>query len=831
MPRPPLVALVPGFLALAVCLATAQGRVTAPAEHLGRPLAADFALADWGEVRTYFERLDRESPRVVLEKVGTTSEGRDFVLATISSEANLARLAELTEHARLLADPRGASEQAKRAAVEQGRVFLFVTSAMHATEAAGPQFSMALAHALATSDEEPWRSAREHCVVLLVPSLNPDGQDHVVEWYRRTVGTPYEASELTKLYQLYSGHDNNRDWFMLTQAETRIVTRLLYQVWRPQVYWDVHQQGSRAERMFVPPFRDPLDPNLDAGVVSGINALGTRALFDLTAEGKRGVSTGGTYDMWWNGGNRNVPVRHNIVGLLTEAASVRIASPVFLPPDELRPPSGLPEYAPSNRFPDPWPGGWWRLADIVDYELAFARSLLGSLSRERSTWLANALGASERAIARGREGAPTGWILPADAEDVGAARRLAEVLVLSGVELDVAAREIVADGRSYPAGSIVIARDQPYGRHVEDLFEIQRYPGAETPYDVAGWTLPLLLGVRRVEVVGELDRSALRRASGADDALAAFAGRARPKDAPGAMWSGDSDAWRELFRPGAHTLVRSGEHAGWAARGELALGEEPQRAAFDGPPRIGLYAPWSGSMDEGWTRWVLDEFGVPYVTVRNEMLRAGELGDFLDVLLLPGVGPEELDRGRAEGSVFDAYSGGLDPEGAVAVEEFVRRGGTLVAVGASAAWAIELLRLPLVDVARGDDAKGFSCPGSVLRAIPEPGPWAAGLPDSLAVFFARSSAWREMTAKEREDARLEKAPAGSPEVLARYAPTRLLLSGWIAKPETIAGHAAWVRAEHGAGAVHLFGFRPQYRGWAQNTFHLLFRALWCERRG
>ncbi len=823
------------------CLAAGQSSVravTTPDAHLGRPLGADSTLADWNETRSYFEKLDRESARVLTQKVGKTTEGREFILSVISSEENLGRLDELREYSRRLADPRGVSDTQRREALDKGRVFIFVSCAMHATETAAPQFAMKLAHELATSEAEPWISVRKNCVVLLAPSLNPDGQDHVVEWYRKTVGTPYEASELTKLYQYYAGHDNNRDWFMLTQNETRIVTELLYSVWRPQVYWDVHQQGSRAERMFIPPFRDPLNPNLDPGIISAINTLGTRALFDMTREGRSGVATGGTFDMWWNGGNRNVPVRHNIVGLLTEAASVRIATPVFLPKSELRAPDGLTEYAPSNRFPDPWPGGWWRISDIIEYEMSFARSLFTSLARERATWLENALAAADRTIASGANVAPTAWLIPSDNEDRGAVRRLVDVLLRAGVEIGQSQKEFSADGRTWPVGTLVVRRDQPYGAHVDDLFQVQRYPAGEPPYDVAGWTLPFLLGVRRVEVQGAFE-SELARVADADAAVQKFAAarKSGSADSEPPLSARDSDTWRTVFKRLSDkqpvSFLRKGGGAGSFNTAGLSVADGSDPLVLKSMPRVGLYSPWSGSMDEGWMRYVFDVFGVQYSTVRNEMVRASRLQDFLDVLVLPSVDSDELDRGREAGTVPDQFAGGLDPEGAVAVEEFVRAGGTLVTLGSSSRWAIDLLRLPLSDVTRAANAstgKEFSCPGSVLRGIPEESPWTVGLPDSVALFFSRSAAYRELDEKERDAAGLPKDLKIKPQVLLRYAPTRLLLSGWIQKPETIAGHAAWLRVPHGAGSVHLFAFRPQYRGWSQAAFHLVFRAILFEDR-
>ncbi len=803
--------------------ASSFAELKTPSEHLGRPLGGDFTLADWNEVSGYFWHLNEASARVQTSKVGTTTEGRDFLLSVISSEENLGRLEELKGYAATLADPRGRSAAQLAEAVEKGKVFLFISCAMHATECAGTQFGMAFAHELATSDQEPWKSAREKCVVLITPSMNPDGLDHVTNWYRETVGTPYEATGLLKLYQLYAGHDNNRDWFMLTQNETRITSELLYKTWHPQVYWDVHQQGSTRERFFVPPFRDPLNPNLEPTIISAIDALGSRALHDLTSAGYSGVSTGVSYDMWWNGGNRNVPVRHNIIGLLTEAASADLATPMFLPIGELSAPRGLGAYAPSNRFPKPWPGGWWRIKNIIDYELAFGRSLIGSLAREPQIWLQNSLDAAKRSIEENGKQAPRSWILPSDNRDKSAVQRLVDVLIRTGVEVHVAQEDVSVDGRSWPAGSIVILRDQPYGQHVKDLFEAQNYPEGDPPYDVAGWTLPYLLGVQRVETMAAPEGS-LKLAANVDEALASFQGDKRLLDPEfsKALSTHDSDVWGEIY---AGLAAGKGyQFADWGSDWDGLFEDwDSPDAELKGAPRIGLYSPWSGSMDEGWMRYVLDTQGVPYVAVRNEMLRAGHLDDFLDALIIPSISAGQLDRGRAPGSVHPEYTRGIEAEGAVAIEEFVRGGGTLVTLGSSSSYAIDLFELPLVDVTHGKDAGEFSCPGSVLRTVPQESDYTGGLPASLAVFFSRSSAWRDMTEKEREES--GRAADENLHIPLRYAPSRLLMSGWIKEPEVVEGRAAWVTTKYGAGNVHLFGFRPQYRGWAQATFGLVHRAI------
>jgi hypothetical protein len=817
--------------------AVAPTEAVSPEEFLGRPVGCDFELADWGQVSSWYKQLAAKSTRVNADVIGRTTGGREFMVAVISGAENMAHLDDIRAATARIADPRGLDAAARAALVATAKPVLFVSCSMHSTETAGTEFGMQFAWNLATSEAEPYASARRDLVVVIVPTINPDGLDEVVTWYRANRGTAYEGAGLATLYQHYAGHDNNRDWFGLALEETRLVTEQIYKVWRPTVYWDVHQQGRSEERFFVPPFRDPLNPNLDPRVITGIDALGSRALFDMTRRGFQGISTGVSYDMWWNGGNRNVPVRHNIIGLLTEAASVNIASPIFLRPSDLGAPGDLPGYQPSNRFPDPWPGGWWRLADIIRYELGFGESLLGSLVRDRDVYVDNALAAAEHAIgatgAAGEAASPRAWILPVSNQDRRALHRLVDILDRGGVEVWAASEAFEADGRTYGKGSLIVDRDQPYGQHVKDLFEVQRYPDGAAPYDVAGWTLPILFGLRRVEVVGELD-VAVERVADADDALAHMGASMLPE----VMEGRNGDEWAALFTQlgaGAKATFRvAGESAGsftlgsaldLEPQGESDADEDeeednsddeaPQNQVLEGMPRVGVYGPWTGSMNEGWLRWVFDGFGLAYTTLRPEAVRAGALGESYDVIVLPSMGTWTLDTGRAPGSLPERYQRGLDPEGAIALEEFVRGGGRLVTMQSSATWAADLFDLDLEEVTA--KAADFSSPGSVLRATPGEGVLAAGLPASVPLFFSRSLAWTIP-----DDAELEY------EVPLRYAKKRVLYSGWIQGEETIEGQAAWVRAPYGEGRIDLFGFRPQYRSWSQAAFPLLFRALLLE---
>ncbi len=813
----------------------ASAQPVSPRDWLERAPGTDFELADWNTIGGWFDQLGERHSSATTQTVGTSTEGRPFRICVISSKENLERLPAIQAMSRRIADPRGLSDQAAEALLDQAVPILFVSCNMHSTEIAAAEMSMTLAWNLATSSEEPWVSARNNVVTVIIPTMNPDGLDRVVSWYRRIVDTSYDGTSLPELYQWYAGHDNNRDWFALSLVETRIVTRLLYTKWFPTIYWDVHQQGSRRERLFVPPFRDPLNPNLHPVTISGIGALGARAMLDLTSWGYTGISSGVTYDMWWNGGNRNVPVRHNIIGLLSEAASANLASPIWVSPASLSPPRGIETgYAPSNRFPAPWPGGWWRVGDIHRYEIALAQSLLGSISREPRTWLSNSLNVARDVVRTGREEAPRGWLITRGQNDPDALHRFIEILLAQGLEVGEATASFDADGRPYPAGTLVLQREQPYGALLKDLFEVQRYPDGPAPYDVAGWTLPLLFGLRRVEVLEKMtvatepitDSEAVisRHSPAPPDRMALLKISEEPAIHVREISSLDTSRIPELLSARSEgTRIFCTTDGNWAV--EVPAQEPAAELALKGlelpGSRIGVYAPWSASMDEGWLRWVLDHYEVPYQRIRNEQIRAGELSEIIDVLVLPDVGSATINNGRKRGTVFPELAGGLAPEGVIAIEEFVRGGGRLICTGRSSGFAIDLFDLPLEEAKPEEGEDRFQCPGSILRTIPlETSRWTAGLAASTPIFFSRSLAWRVDESEAEED-----SIDGRIQSLLRFPSQSILLSGWAENSEVIAGATAWATTTVGQGRVHLFGFRPHYRSWSHGNFGLLLRAI------
>ncbi|HSG82649.1 MAG TPA: M14 metallopeptidase family protein [Gemmatimonadota bacterium] len=824
---------------------TANEAAPAPAAFLGHQVGDDFRLAGWETITGYLSTLALASPLVRIDTLGRTTQGRPFLAVTVSAPANMERLEEIRANQAKLADPRTLAEGELEALLETQPAVVLIANNIHATEIASSQEVMELVHGLAT--DPVYTETLNDAVVIIIPSMNPDGQQMITDWYLRTLGTPFEGSGMPWLYHYYVGHDNNRDFYMLTQVETQMLNDLLYSEWYPEVVYDVHQMGGRGARFFVPPFGDPLNPNIDPLLARMISLFGLQISTDLEAAGKSGVVNRARFDLWWHGGLRTVPARHNMVGILSEAASARIASPVFMEPgsDEIRQPDH------GVNYPNPWPGGWWRLRDIVDYELIAAHSVIELAALQRDKLIRNYVELGRRAIAAGREEPPYAFIVPADQTDPGSAAHMLALLQRAGVEVNRAAAAFRVDGVEYAAGSHVVLMAQPYRAHAKDLLERQRYPDMRlypggppiTPYDAAGWTLPLQMGVDVVEarspveadlqLVEETIRPPRGTLSGSGPAFvlsnktnAASLAVNRVSDAGGTV----------AFLDRATQLAGRSWPAGSVVVGgvgvrdilaQLADSVGLDATAFSGTVnarrlyslRVALYQPWTSSMDEGWTRWVFDTWGLPYTTLHDAEIRAGDLGERYDVIVIPDLSPNSIIEGRAPGTVPAEYAGGIGEPGAAAIREFVRGGGTLVCLDASADFAIELLDLPVADVQPSlqelRSGNAFYAPGSLFRVtVDDQHPVAYGMPVTTAIYYSNSAIFQ---VQEGED---------DVAVIAAYPDADQLLSGFVLKSEFLSGKAALIEARSGTGRVVLFGFRPQHRGQPHETFKLLFNAIY-----
>src|SRR5258707_13657254 len=447
------------FLAVA---ATAAAAPPSPESVLGFRPGADRQLADWTQIVDYFHRLDAASDRVTVEEVGRTTEDRPFLVAVITSEKNMARLDEIRRANLRLADPRGLSAEEAERLIATGKTIVGVNHGIHSDEVAATQTSMETAYALASGDSAEVREILDNTVVVMIPSHNPDGTQRVTEWYRATLGKPWEGHDPPFLYQKNTGHDNNRDWYMFTQRESRLTLKGLYDPWRPQIVHDLHQMGARAARLFAPPYVDPWEPNIDSALIAAVSALGTHVAARLTSEGHKGVAVDAIYDAW--SPSRAYPHTHGGVRLLTESAEARMATPIEVPFENLEPGIGYDPRVRSWNFPDPWPGGGLSLPGIVEEQRAATRAILGHAARNREYWLRTFYEVNRRASER-RE--PFAFVVPSEQKDPLAAAKLLEVLRLGGVEVQRVRAGFTALGRTLAAGSFVIRMDQPASRFAQ----------------------------------------------------------------------------------------------------------------------------------------------------------------------------------------------------------------------------------------------------------------------------------------------------------------------------------------------------------------------------
>jgi choline dehydrogenase-like flavoprotein len=808
-------------------------------------------LPTWDDVVEYFQILEEHSGRVAVEVAGRSTDGRPYLVVAVSAEQNLVPEVRTANRDALsmLWDSRGLDDDTVEDASNTARVVGVILAAQHSNEIGSMLMSMHLAWELATATDPDSLQILSEAITILIPSHNPDGVDLIADWYRESLGTPWEGSEIPWLYHPYVGHDNNRDWFMQSQIETRLYVEM-HNREHPQAVFDMHQMRRFGPRFMVPPFIDPLDPNQDPVIQQGFAALGSHIAQRMTAAGKAGVVTNAMFDNYSPSlayGNY-----HGSVDLLSEAASVRLATPVTLEERDLKVEDGADPRVRSWNQPLVWEPGEWSLADIVDYNLVAARAFLEHLARNRRQWLSDYAALNKRTGTRTK--GPYAFVIPQGGRDPQATAELLDILQRGLVEIHAATGEFVADGVRYPAGTWVVKLDQPAGAFSKTLLEVQHYPEIRKsengpllpPYDISGHTLPIQMGVDAFQVDTplaadaplEVVREPIRfegaivqperdgdtwvidgRSNAVVPAISRLLRdevpvyRVRVSDSLRNVLAGDVVISRtDLSSEDIQSLVAE---TGCTARSLDALeGLDVKRQTA---VRIGVYQSWTACIDEGWARWVLDQYGVPFESLRNDDIRQGDLGERIDVLVLPEMSADEILNGKGEKTrdgdpVAETYQGGLGAVGVAALKSFVSEGGRLVAVDRAAQFVIDALALPVEDALEGSDGEEFNCPGSLLEVVMDrEHPLGWGLPRELGVLFMNSAVFR----------------ATGPEttVVGRYPTTNPLLSGWISGDKRIRGQGALVEVQHGEGSVVLFGFRPWFRAQARGTYRTFFNAL------
>ncbi len=851
-------------LPLVALAAIAAAKVTSPEKQFGHIIGADYELPNYADLTAYWKKLDKESDRMKLVSIGKTEEGRDQLMAIVSSPSNLRKAEYYRNIAKRLALAKGLTEEDARKLAKDGKSIVWIDGGLHANEVLGAQQLMETLYQVLSRDDRETKNILDNCIILFVHA-NPDGMDLVSNWYMRERDPKKRSTgDLPRLYQKYIGHDDNRDFYMGSQKETENMLRIQYREWFPQIIYNHHQTGPAGAIIYCPPFRAPFNHNVDPLATAGTDLVGQAIHNRFIVEGKGGAvrQGGASYSSWWNGGLRTTAYFHNMIGILTEA----IGNPT---------PTNVPFIA-SRQVSNgdlllPVPAGEWHFRQSIDYSVSANYAVLDLASQRREEFLYGIYRMGRNSIERGSKDTWTprpkwaekgneameamtkdpamrdarAYVIPSDQNDFPTAVKFVNTLLKNGVVVDRATAAFSANGKSYPAGSLIVRCDQAFRPHILDMFEPQDHPndipvpGANPipPYDSAGWTLAFQMGVVFDRVLEKLDvaEEEVSEVMKAPSGLASGGGgyltfSPLQNDsftlAQRALASGAAIArfpTGEFVVPTTPSLEAAARDLGIKANlsnSEL-IGVHTLR-----PVRIGLWDRYGGSIESGWIRFILDKFEIPYKLVFANELDAGNLKDKFDVLIFPnGAGFGAGGRDRTPDNIPDEYKATLGSTSAARtapkLKEFMEAGGSVIAIG-SATNLATALKLPVESALVDADGKPlprakYYVPASVLQAQVDPSlPVAAGMPEHADFMFDNSPVFRFKA--EAEAAGLKK--------IAWFDTDAPLRSGWAWGQGALKDGIAAFTAPVGAGTFYAFGPEITFRAQSHGTFRLLFNAIY-----
>jgi len=880
-----------GLPAVVAAQAPRPAHITTPKEEFGHNFGDDYYLANYRQIAAYWHKLERESNRIVVKEIGKTAEGRPHLMAIVTSPANHAKLARYKEISKKLALAEGLTDAQARALAKEGKAVVWIDGGLHATEVLGAQQLGEMVYEMVSRTDDETVRLLNDCIILFVHA-NPDGNDLVSDWYMRRADTLQRTTGgLPRLYQKYIGHDNNRDFFGSTQAETENINRVLYHEWFPQILYNHHQTGPVGTIFWSPPLRDPYNYNLDPALILGFQSLGAAMHTRLAIEGKPGATmrSGGPYDGWWNGGIRNTAAFHNVIALLTEMIGN---------PTPVRVPLVLGRQLPGADIAYPIGPQEWHFKQSIEYSMSLNRAVLDYASRMRENVLYNIYAMGKHSIERGSrdnwtpnprrladvavvtnppgsipnqsgpvaseaqawqllhdraQRDPRAYIIPANQTDFPTATKFINALRETGITVNRATKDFAVGAKTYPAGSFVVFTAQAFRPHVMDMFEPQVHPdvfpipgGPPTPpYDNAGWTLAFQMGI-------EFDRI-LDPFLGPFEKVTEWNAPMPVAKAPAAGAAGyiASRAVNNSYIA-VNRLLKSGEQVNalpdgrFYVRGSPSLGAKlssvsalgvPLEAASAEPSggiptraaRLGLWDQYGGSIESGWTRWILEQFEFPFERVFAQALDAGNLNAKYDVLVFVAGGiPGPNVRRRIADSVpiADLPAEYRDQWGRVTIDrtlpkikEFLENGGTVVSIGTSATNLAGFLSLPIDDHlvengARLPRTKLF-IPGSVLQArVDNTQPLAFGMKEHTDFFFDDSPVFS-----------IAPDAVGITRI-AWFDSETPLRSGWAWGQKYLLNGVAAAEAKVGKGRAIFLGPEILQRAQPHGTFKLLFNALY-----
>lgn len=644
-----------------------------PDKFLGFKLGSDRNLAHYNQIKGYFIKMGEESPRVKTFLIGKTTLGNDMIMAVITSAENIKNLSKYKEISKKLSLGEISKTEAKKLA-HKGKTIVFVTCNIHSTEIASSQMAMEILYKLATENSKDIMNILNNVIFILVPSVNPDGQIMVVEWYKKYKGTKFEGGSLPYLYHWYAGHDNNRDWFKINLKETGHITRELYFNWFPQIEVDEHQMGSSGDRFFVPPFQDPPSPGINPLVWRTINLVGSRISYDFEKLDYKGVASRGFFTGFWIGALDDTAWFHNMCGILFEAASVRIATPIYVEPEEVR--SAESRNNEERIFsPNPWKGGWWRLRDIINYDLNATLSVLKTAAINREEFLFNSYKMAIDNIENGNNEPPFAYIIPKKQLDALTAEKFIKTLLKSNIRVYKILKPLKTGNFIFEKGSYVVPLAQPYRSFVKNIFEKQLYPDIRKnsneslvlPYDMAGWTLHIAMGVNVKEIKNKFkvdmkpvnfdnvykkvfpkntneyiildskfNNSFLAASVLLKNKVNVWRNYKSSECSKGSFIVKKSEAVKILedLNKKNPLIINSLEN--------ISLKNFTKIKYF----KVALYQDWGHNMTEGWTRYVFDEFKINYDTVHSKDILKRNFIKKYDVLVFVNTSETKIESGK-----------------------------------------------------------------------------------------------------------------------------------------------------------------------------------------
>jgi len=845
----------------------AQSVVPTPESFFGFTPGDDGKLFTYEQLIDYFQQLDKASDKFKLEKIGSTPMGKDIYLAIVSSEDNIRNLEKLKSINEQLALNTSLSETDLNNLVSQGKVFVFATLSMHSSEVGPTQASPTIAYNFVTASDSETLSWLDNVVFMFVPNHNPDGMDMVVNNYLKYKGTKYEGASLPGVYHKYIGHDNNRDFIVLSQSDTKAISAVTSRVWFPQVMVEKHQMGSTGVRYFVPPPHDPIAENIDPGLWNWMKVFGSNMITDMTTDSLSGVVQSYIFDDYWPGSTETC-LWKNTIAFLTEAASARAATPIYIEPTELRVGGkGLSEYKISINMPHPWPGGWWHLGDIVEYEKSSTKAIIKTASIYHDEILKYRNEVAKSEVERGKTQSPNYYVLPTRQHDAGEMVDLVNLLMEHGVEV-YRLNSNYNDGEYHLVkGDVVIPMAQPIRPFILEVMEKQTYPlrhytpGGKImkPYDITTWSLPLHKGVKSLEINGYSEKL--------NNLLEKIEEDFRMLENPPEDYRycaypvNENQSFKAVFHAleqGLKVLRTTNEYSSGGLtlpagsfliarsdklediNSELAVspgylqnidGAETEEVKL---PRIALMETWFHNMDAGWTRYIFDTYHIPYSVIRPGDIAGADLAKNYDIIIFPDENKSVLLDGKYKAGGYyqprypPEYTKGIGKKGLEKVMAFVNSGGKVISWGRSTGLfegelalkydkdKSELFTLPYRNVAPDLQKKGLYCPGSFVKVNwKQDFPLTLGMQPQTGIFYRGNPVFTTSLPGFDMDRR----------VIGWFPEKDILMSGYAEKIDLVGKKVAMVWIKRGKGQMVMYAFSPIFRASTPVTYKLVFNAL------